>query len=233
MSYIYIIKEREFVTLKADIYKVGISNESNFTNYPKGSEIAFYSRIDESKFPEIITSFKTLFEHKEEEYGEEYFKGDVNIMIKTVISIIYNIKEGMEEQIKSLETQLNSTITSRDNFFSISEKQNIILQQQKVELEKALKENEELKAKVEPKNTDYRLEYNNFFKILLKRAVNSNYEKVYLTELHVVFCAWCKAKGITKLPDFDEFGDKVEEKYKIKVTDNEPNEYLEMTEYKV
>jgi hypothetical protein len=232
MSYIYIIKEREFIRLNEDVYKVGITKEPNFTNYPKGSEISFYSIIDEGKMPEIITTFKTLFEHTEE-YGEEYFKGDVNVMIKTVISMIYNIKEGMEDQIKSLETQLNSTITSRDNFFSISEKQNIILQQQKVVLEKALKENEELKAKVEEKNTDYKLEYDNFFKILLKRADNSKYEKVYLTELHVVFCAWCKAKGITKLPEFDEFGDKVEEKYKIKVTDNEPNEYLEMTEYKV
>ncbi len=234
MSYIYIIKEREFIRLNEEVYKVGITKELSF---PKGSQIVFCTIIDETKMKDIIVLFKFLFENTE--YGEEYFKGDVKDMILVVNSIIRNIKD---EQIKSLETKLNevnetlnSAIISRNEFFNISEKQNIILQQQKIDLEKVLKENEELKAKLEDKYkpSNYKIEYDNFFKKILKKADNYNYDKVYLVDLHVVFNSWCKAKCISKLPSYDEFYNKVEEQYKIKTTDNEPNEYLEMIEYKV
>jgi hypothetical protein len=113
--YIYIIREREFIRFNEPTYKIGRTSQSpdeRFSGYPKGSEIVHYTMVEDSQAAEkqLISIFKKTFEHKKE-YGNEYFKGDINEMLRIIYSTIYNSKENtklkdMEEQIKSLELKL-------------------------------------------------------------------------------------------------------------------------------
>ena len=113
--YIYIIREREFIRFNEPTYKIGRTSQSpdeRFSGYPKGSEIVHYTMVEDSQAAEkqLISIFKKTFEHKKE-YGNEYFKGDINEMLRIIYSTIYNSKENskvkdMEEQNKALELKL-------------------------------------------------------------------------------------------------------------------------------
>jgi hypothetical protein len=72
----------------------------------------------------------------------------------------------------------------------------------------------------------YKLEYDKFFKSILKKTEKGKYEKVCLNILYTSFKVWCKAKGVRKLPPFEEFYEKVEDKYKVKES-KDGFEYLE------
>lgn len=88
MSYIYIIKEREFIKTKENIYKIGKSRQENcrrINSYPKGSMLYFIIAVNDCDVIEqkIIKSFKKKFTHKTD-IGNEYFNGDIKIMISTM-----------------------------------------------------------------------------------------------------------------------------------------------------
>ena len=116
--YIYVIREREFIRFNEPTYKIGRTSQlpdERFSGYPKGSEIVHYTMVEDSQAAEkqLISIFKKTFEHKKE-YGNEYFKGDINEMLRIIYSTIYNSKENtkvkdMEEQIKTLELKLKET----------------------------------------------------------------------------------------------------------------------------
>ena len=73
---------------------------------------------------------------------------------------------------------------------------------------------------------DYNNEYNKFFKSCLTPTQKGNYDKVDIQTLFLTFKAWCKSKGINKLPSLDEFYEKVDNKYKVKES-KEGFDYLE------
>jgi hypothetical protein len=116
--YIYIIREREFIRFNEPTYKIGRTSQSpdeRFSGYPKGSEIVHYTMVEDSQAAEkqLISIFKKTFEHKKE-YGNEYFKGDINEMLRIIYSTIYNSKENtkvkeIEEQNKILELKVKET----------------------------------------------------------------------------------------------------------------------------
>jgi hypothetical protein len=93
-EYIYIIQEREFIRLNEQTYKIGRTTKTpnnRLMKYPKGSDPIFSLRVDDSKKFEsdIINFFKKKFEQKKE-YGTEYFSGNLNDMINTIMKIYNN-----------------------------------------------------------------------------------------------------------------------------------------------
>lgn len=98
-NYIYLLHEREFIRTNENIYKVGMSRQSNlsrFNNYPKGSRLIFQHECNDCRFVEsiILCLFKGKF-HKCNEYGNEYFQGDKKCMIDIIYIII-----GFENEIR-------------------------------------------------------------------------------------------------------------------------------------
>lgn len=88
MGYIYLLREREFIRLNEETYKIGKTKQSpekRFVTYPKGSEIYILLKVDNCDESEkiLLELFKKKFKHRTE-YGEEYFGGSVDWMVKLI-----------------------------------------------------------------------------------------------------------------------------------------------------
>jgi hypothetical protein len=82
---IYIIQEREFIRLKEETYKVGITKDiiRRYSEYPKSSKL-IYTRVCDTNFEkEILNNLREEFIQKRE-YGTEYFEGDCNEIINCI-----------------------------------------------------------------------------------------------------------------------------------------------------
>ena len=91
-NYIYLIKEREFIDKKLNIFKLGkTKQESNkrLVSYPKGSYLLFHMICFDCDKLEIIliNAFNKLFLNKKE-IGREYFEGNHNDMIDVIYKYI-------------------------------------------------------------------------------------------------------------------------------------------------
>jgi hypothetical protein len=127
-DYIYLIKEREFVRIGEDTYKIGRTQQNPPTDrllqYPSGSEIILLTIVDDcfSVEKQLIKVFKQKFIHKKE-YGNEYFNGDVKEMIKTIYTIIfdhspslnYNIKNTLKLKDEILEVTESRLLSTEEN----------------------------------------------------------------------------------------------------------------------
>lgn len=94
-QYVYLIREREFIRLNEDTYKIGKTTQtpnSRLTGYPKGSQVVLFQQVNDCTLIEnvIMKVFKNKFIQMTE-YGIEYFKGDGFQMRNTINDII--IKE--------------------------------------------------------------------------------------------------------------------------------------------
>jgi len=87
---IYIIKEREHVRMKENVYKVGRTKQKflkRFAAYPPGSQVFMVFNVRNSL--KIENTIKKLFKTKYKLVrGTEYFEGDVSNMITDIINII-------------------------------------------------------------------------------------------------------------------------------------------------
>jgi hypothetical protein len=106
-QYIYLLREREFIKTKENIYKVGRTEKENlkrFNQYPKGSELLFQMICNDCKSIEkkVLKKFNKKFELKEE-IGKEYFEGDYKNMIKVIYSIIKKEDNKKEDNKKESE----------------------------------------------------------------------------------------------------------------------------------
>lgn len=99
-EYIYLLREREFVSMNAPIYKIGRSVNwlNRMNSYPKGSEVYLIIPVDNSLWYE-----NKLLEIFEEHYeratinndgvnfiGNEYFVGNLDEMIYIIQTFIHN-----------------------------------------------------------------------------------------------------------------------------------------------
>lgn len=90
-EYIYLLREREFIRLGEETYKIGKTKQQNpfmrVHQYPKGSEVIMVLEVDDCDDTEkdLICMFTQNFERMLD-YGREYFKGDKNKMM----SMIFN-----------------------------------------------------------------------------------------------------------------------------------------------
>lgn len=91
-EYIYLLHEREFISKKLNIYKIGRTGLpllTRFNQYPKGSKLLYQRDCNNSKKIEleIINFFKNKYIHITD-IGNEYFKGNYNEMIDDINIII-------------------------------------------------------------------------------------------------------------------------------------------------
>lgn len=87
-QFIYLIREREFIRLKENTYKIGRTKQepnSRLNGYPKNSEVLLFIKVHNCDLMEniLINIFKKKFIQKKE-YGREYFAGDKNQMIMQI-----------------------------------------------------------------------------------------------------------------------------------------------------
>lgn len=87
-GYFYIIHEREYVRMKENIYKIGMTRRhisERFKEYPKGSVLYFSIICSDSL--EFESKIKEIFSKKYvSRLGKERFEGNLLDMIQTVVS---------------------------------------------------------------------------------------------------------------------------------------------------
>jgi hypothetical protein len=92
---IYIIHERTFVELNANIYKIGKTKniKSRLNGYTKGSKLVFSISCNDCDSAEklILNYLKTNDNYiHAKQYGNEYFQCDVNNLISDIYKLIKN-----------------------------------------------------------------------------------------------------------------------------------------------
>jgi T5orf172 domain len=93
-QYVYLFHTREFFNSNQPIYKIGKTEQPNFTrfaSYPKGSVMLFQSSCRNCLLLErkIIKLFTSKYEQKTS-FGREYFEGDQFSMIGDLCDIVKN-----------------------------------------------------------------------------------------------------------------------------------------------
>jgi hypothetical protein len=120
LQYIYLLREREFIRLNENCYKIGRTSQDpvkRFEGYPKGSEIILYVAVDNCLTAEkqLLIIFKNKFQQKKN-YGTEYFSGDKNLMIKAILEVatksavdleVLNKLSSLTSKIEEMQALLN------------------------------------------------------------------------------------------------------------------------------
>jgi hypothetical protein len=92
-EYIYIIKEREFVKSKENVYKLGMTKnvKNRMGDYPRGSRIKDITSVKDAKKSEqdLLIIFRTIFIQRSD-IGTEYFQGDLDSMRNQIHNYAYN-----------------------------------------------------------------------------------------------------------------------------------------------
>ena len=105
MEYIYLLREREFAEQNKNVYKIGRSVNTAFcrpsktpydrmNGYPKGSQIIMIYPVNNNVIT-IETNLKQLMTAKFtrcDEYGTEYFKGNLRDIINIMTEFLYQHK---------------------------------------------------------------------------------------------------------------------------------------------
>ena len=113
MGVIYLIKTREFVNSEQNIFKIGKSSKpgaNRTSQYPKGSILYFLITVSNEDLIEhkIIELFSKEFIHKKE-YGNEYFEGEYNEIITSMLKIINEVGKCSDNKVKC-ESDINDDI---------------------------------------------------------------------------------------------------------------------------
>lgn len=116
IQYIYLLIEREFISLKKPIYKIGRTNQSNnnrLKQYPKGSILLFQTICNNSIEIEtlLIRWFKIKFTHKPD-IGNEYFEGDFKKMIQEIYDVCF---KSLEKIVEFSNCNLEQEVSETDN----------------------------------------------------------------------------------------------------------------------
>jgi hypothetical protein len=94
ISYIYLIREREFINKNEQVYKVGRTTQERgliikrFKAYKKGSEIIFLKSVENTQVNTIENVVKKIFNEKFKKHndGTEYFIGSPDEMCKIIFN---------------------------------------------------------------------------------------------------------------------------------------------------
>ena len=93
MEGIYLMHTRECLNANLLIYKLGRSHtlDKRIKQYPNGSSIICALPCNKSIICEqlLLDIFKKDFIHKKN-YGNEYFEGNYELMVQSIIKILYN-----------------------------------------------------------------------------------------------------------------------------------------------
>ncbi len=115
-SYIYLLKEREFIKTKEDIYKIGKTRQNNgerFKQYPKGSLLILQKICNDCDKTEkiLLIKFKEQFKQRKD-IGAEYFEGNRNDMCKEIEDTI----NGENDNCSDIESPKNGSSEEEDYF---------------------------------------------------------------------------------------------------------------------
>ena len=103
---IYLLREREFVRLNEDVYKIGRSKniKTRMNGYPKGSDIELMIGCADSIQweKELLEMFRKKYKQRKE-FGAEYFEGNKLDMINIITTFI-------NQKSKSGFTSINTSI---------------------------------------------------------------------------------------------------------------------------
>jgi len=94
ISYIYLIREREFINKNEQVYKIGRTTQEKgltierFKAYKKGSEIIFLKSVENTHVNTIENIIKKIFNEKFKKHndGTEYFIGSPDEMCKIIFN---------------------------------------------------------------------------------------------------------------------------------------------------
>jgi hypothetical protein len=87
--FIYLVETVESIIKKENVFKLGKTIQSRINQrtiyYPKKSKLLFCINVNDPNKAEVelLKIFNNKF-IKREDYGNEYFKGDINKMIKSI-----------------------------------------------------------------------------------------------------------------------------------------------------
>ena len=93
-QYIYLLHPREHIRLSEPVYKIGRTTREfskRMKEYPKDSKIILFIDVIDCVQMEtkLLQIFKNMFKQRTE-FGREYFEGDKNLMIKTIVNEVEN-----------------------------------------------------------------------------------------------------------------------------------------------
>jgi hypothetical protein len=109
-QYIYLIHPREHIRLSEPVYKIGRTKQydKRINQYPKDSELILLIKVIDCVLIEtkLIKLFKNKFKQRIE-FGREYFEGDQDLMIETIINEkkTFVIPDKIDEENKKLESR--------------------------------------------------------------------------------------------------------------------------------
>ena len=91
-EYIYLIHPREFIRMKQSVYKIGRTAQSpdkRLGQYPKNTKLYFLLAVDNCIDTEtmLLRVFRKQFNARTD-YGSEYFEGDLQEMIETIVESV-------------------------------------------------------------------------------------------------------------------------------------------------
>lgn len=95
IQYVYMVKEREFIRSKEDIFKIGKTTQQPFkrlNTYPKGSSVELLLTVTDCSVIEavLIAEFKKTFVQRKD-IGAEYFEGDLKDLKKKMFEIVMKL----------------------------------------------------------------------------------------------------------------------------------------------
>ena len=112
--YLYLLREREFIKSKENIYKLGKTHQINlarFNSYPNGSQLLLHIICNDcDKLEKIIIKLFKIKYYQRKDIGTEYFEGDLFNMIND----IYNEVIKMNSYKKNIE---NNEYKKEETFF--------------------------------------------------------------------------------------------------------------------
>lgn len=123
-QYIYLLIEREFISLNKPIYKIGRTNQSNnlrLKHYPKGSILLLQIICSDCiKIETMLIRWFNIKYISRKDIGNEYFEGDYHKMIIDIYDVciksLNNIKsidtnivdENIDEKVKIIDTNIDT-----------------------------------------------------------------------------------------------------------------------------
>lgn len=119
LSYIYLLREREFLRLNENIYKIGKTEQepnNRLSGYPKGTEVILFINTDNCHTMEdkLIYIFKNIFIQRTD-IGKEYFEGDKDYMVKIICDVINANNNNKIFKINNVRTEsINNSIMDND-----------------------------------------------------------------------------------------------------------------------
>jgi hypothetical protein len=119
MSSIYLIQEREFINTNESVIKIGRTNNiaKRFLQYPKGSLLLFSIYINPTDLismeKQLLYKFGGVFRARAD-IGREYFEGDINEMIKTIVNNVKDVKYDEKKQEDIVFIKKDPTIALMD-----------------------------------------------------------------------------------------------------------------------